>query len=271
MIVKEKIQTKYGEISYFDSKTRGENLVFLHGLSCCKEVFFDQFEKLQKIFRIIIPDLLGHGESDDATDKNQAYTIPGFAESILELFEKLNLSTVYVFGWSLGGSITVELLEKFKGIKKTILHGYPPVSFLKKNFQEAYAPTEYTHLIGMQHWTEDDVRLFLNSGGLKPRTEAQKETFKLISKMAQRSDGNMREILYASIISGTGVSPMECVEKHRDKITLLVGENDHGLQKDYFKKYFSDITIIIPNSGHASFWDKSEIVNDLIIKTFRMN
>lgn len=266
--MKSEINTKYGTISFLDSESPGKCIIFLHGISCCKEVFFDQFEKLKAQYRVIIPDLLGHGESDNALNPSEAYTIPGLATSIIELLTQLKLTDVYIFGWSLGGSISIELLERFSGIEKVILHGYPPVSYLSPNFHEAYRRTEYTHLISQKIWSEQDAINFMNFGGLKPKTDAQKEHSELILNMIKRSDGQMREILYNSILSLIGINPLECVLKHKNKIKIVLGERDSGINPEYFDAHFPKLTAKIPHSGHASFWDQPYVINNFILKYF---
>ena len=57
-------------MSYFDNKNLSkETILFIHGLSVSKEIFYKQFIDLQNDFHIIAIDLLGHGESENSADK----------------------------------------------------------------------------------------------------------------------------------------------------------------------------------------------------------
>jgi len=57
--------------------------------------------------RVVVPDLLGHGESDRPRDMWR-YSMPLFAEQTLALMDHLDLAEVVVGGTSLGANVTLE-------------------------------------------------------------------------------------------------------------------------------------------------------------------
>ena len=64
----------------------GTPIVLLHGLGSTKEAWVSQHELANK-YRLIIPDLRGHGE----TVINENFTIKNFALDIIQLIEHLNI------------------------------------------------------------------------------------------------------------------------------------------------------------------------------------
>jgi pimeloyl-ACP methyl ester carboxylesterase len=58
-------------------------------------------------YRVIVPDLLGHGRSDKPADG--AYHLPYFAASLHALLVELGVRSVTVVGHSLGGAIAMQL------------------------------------------------------------------------------------------------------------------------------------------------------------------
>ncbi len=80
--------------------------------------------------------------------------------------------------------------------------------------------------------------------------------------------GEMREYWYKSVMNLKVISPKECFEKHRKKIKLLIEEEDPGIQINYLKENFDDITLLFKNVGHAVFWDKPEEVKKIIYTFF---
>src|SRR3954447_4761448 len=58
--------------------------------------------------RVIVPDLLGHGESDRPRDMT-VYSMPLFAQQTLALMDELGLDEAVVGGTSLGANITLEV------------------------------------------------------------------------------------------------------------------------------------------------------------------
>ena len=95
----------------------GPLLLLIHGNSSCRGVFQHQLHgQLAENYRFIAFDLPGHGQSSDAPDPARTYTRPGLAEAAVELLEKLRITQVVVFGWSLGGHIGIEMMHLFPGL-----------------------------------------------------------------------------------------------------------------------------------------------------------
>ena len=95
----------------WDSQGKGHPVLLIHGNSASGEVFKKQFQSaLGKKYRLIAPDLPGHGDSDVAVD-TETYSFPGYARVLAELINTLGLKKVTVVGWSLGGHIALELSQ----------------------------------------------------------------------------------------------------------------------------------------------------------------
>ncbi|MDN5342853.1 MULTISPECIES: alpha/beta fold hydrolase [Oceanotoga] len=90
------------EIFYHD-KGKGKNILFLHGDTASTELFLNEIDILSKDYRVIAPDLPGHGKSSRI--KRFPLNFWKFsAEVFLSMIEDLNLSDVNILGIS-GGSI----------------------------------------------------------------------------------------------------------------------------------------------------------------------
>lgn len=99
-------------ISYYHSISEKDLiLLFLHGLGSSKEDYLQIFyyNKL-KVNNIIIPDLVGHGES--SKPPNFSYSIDDQAKILYQLLERLSLkSNIILVAHSLGGPIAISLAE----------------------------------------------------------------------------------------------------------------------------------------------------------------
>ncbi|APJ04295.1 alpha/beta hydrolase [Silvanigrella aquatica] len=261
-------QSRYGKISYCDNKSNKVTILFIHGLSLSKDVFYRQIETLKNDFRIITIDFLGHGKSDDAIDPHIAYSIPGFADSLIELLNFLDIKKLFIYGWSLGGAVALQLLENFSGVQKIILDGYPPVSYKENNFENVYIFNESTHLLFKKNYTVEEAQFYLDFGGIQESCDHSKIHIQKILNSVLRSSGIMREYVMNSIMNFEGVSPKECVEKNKDKIKLLIGENDPGFHKSYIREYFNDVSIFFNDTGHSCFWEHPKHVEDIIYSFF---
>lgn len=93
-------------LSYNDLGT-GTPIVLIHGLGSKKEAWIPQHELANK-YRLIIPDLRGHGD----TILNENLTIKNFALDIIHLLEYLKIPSAFICGLSLGGIVAQELYKQ---------------------------------------------------------------------------------------------------------------------------------------------------------------
>ena len=88
------------EMAYRDMGA-GEPLVLLHGFGSCAEESWAPFaDTLAAHYRLIIPDLRGHGHSTNPSD---AFTMRQSADDVLALLDTLGLPRVRAMGISAGG------------------------------------------------------------------------------------------------------------------------------------------------------------------------
>ena len=126
------IDYKDTQLAYYD---RGEGipLILIHPPGFGYKVFYRQFPLSQQ-FRLIIPDLSGHGYSGFYT---VTPSIDDYVEEIKALIDHLGLQSIYLFGYSSGGSVAQAFAIKYQGlVKGMILSGaYPKVNSLLFNFE----------------------------------------------------------------------------------------------------------------------------------------
>jgi pimeloyl-ACP methyl ester carboxylesterase len=104
-------QTVHGHVRAFLDVGKGPVLLLLHGIgsdSRTWEPVVDRF--VQQGFRVVAPDLLGHGRSD----KPRAdYSIGGFANGMRDLLTVLGIERATIVGHSLGGGIAMQFAYQF--------------------------------------------------------------------------------------------------------------------------------------------------------------
>ena len=85
---------------------RGPALVLLHGLAASHAIWAEVAPALGAGWRVIAPDLAGHGES---AKPDAPYTVAWHADLVRALLDALDVGDAVVAGNSLGGRIAVEL------------------------------------------------------------------------------------------------------------------------------------------------------------------
>ncbi len=86
----------------------GPPLVLLHGWAMSATVFNEAMLELSNEFRVLAPDLPGHGGSTAAGD----YSLDALADDLQCWMAGLELSDIRLLGWSMGGQIALRLAAR---------------------------------------------------------------------------------------------------------------------------------------------------------------
>ena len=98
-----------GEVVYLDNiKKIGrekETLILIHGLGADKDTWLQLVKYLTRNYRIVIPDLSGHGDS--VQDFSLDYSAEAQAQHLLELLKLLKIERAHFIGSSMGGAVAI--------------------------------------------------------------------------------------------------------------------------------------------------------------------
>lgn len=106
------IETKFIEIhgmrqAVVDEGDGDEVLLLIHGMAGSSQTWRAILPQLAKKYRVIAPDLLGHGQSSKPrTD----YSLGAFAVGLRDLLDELGVESATVVGQSLGGGVAMQFL-----------------------------------------------------------------------------------------------------------------------------------------------------------------
>lgn len=92
------------QLNYLDIG-KGPALVLLHGWAMSSGIFAGIVDGLAKNFRLLIPDMRGHGASETGTD----YALSDFTADITTWIDRLGLDRCNLIGWSFGGQVAMRL------------------------------------------------------------------------------------------------------------------------------------------------------------------
>jgi len=96
-------------IAYRD-EGRGTSILLVHGWGVSGTLFSGQFDALKDRYRLLAPDLPGHGASG-VFPANGSFSL--LADNIAELILKTELKNVVLVGWSMGALISWDLLLRY--------------------------------------------------------------------------------------------------------------------------------------------------------------
>ena len=88
----------------------GQTILFVHGFPLSRAIWQPQIKALAKNYRVIAPDLRGHGESSAPAG---VYAMDTFAEDLQALIAERKCGPVILVGHSMGGYLSFAFYRKF--------------------------------------------------------------------------------------------------------------------------------------------------------------
>ncbi len=257
----------HGDISVLDSGGPGKAVLFIHGNSCCKEVFTRQFEsELTKKYRLITFDLPGHGQSAKAINPEKTYHYDGYSALLIELIQELRLENPYIVGWSLGGHVALNALAKGQAFAGILLTGAPPIELNYDGFKKGWLPMPgVMQLWSKERFSLEDAELFLN--GVNCRFDLKKDSF--ILEAVLKADARGRTLLLRSLVNNPFANQKTLVETDTTPLCIVQGTEDR-VNLDYlknevkYKNLFNGKIYEIQGAGHTVFWEEPKVFNTIL-------
>ena len=94
-------------IAYRDVGNGDEALLLIHGMAGSSETWRAVIPQLSRRYRVVAPDLLGHGQS---AKPRGDYSLGAFAVWLRDLLDELGISQATIIGQSLGGGVAMQFV-----------------------------------------------------------------------------------------------------------------------------------------------------------------
>ncbi len=253
-----------GDIAIWDSNRESQLpvLIMLHPNSASRLFFKMQMEDkiLTENFRLIAMDLPGHGDSKPAENPKETYTLSGYASIVAQTIREMGISKCALFGWSLGGHVAIEALDKIDGLCGVALTGTPPVELSTQGFMEACKdfPIEMSKLMGKLHFTHEEAETFAHVIG--------KEDWMI--EYVFKTDGYARQRLLEWFDEGVGRDQRKLVAETKLPIAIIAGDQDPASPKDYLQTVkFGNLWGLhfIENGSHGVVYERPDIYNPILL------
>jgi len=262
-VIERVVRTSHADMAIAETSGGKLPLVLIHGNSSCKEVFRHQLKSpIGETHRLIAVDLPGHGRSSDARDPETTYTMPGYADAVVELLHAMKIKQAAVFGWSLGGHVGLEMLPRFPGLTGLMITGAPPVGNTPEAVMAGFLPNPHAALLGKPELAPEelDILLAASYGG---HVDA------LLTSAARRTDGRARAIMFAGLFSGRLSDQRALAESTTVPIAVVNGADDPVVNADYvgslhYKALWDDHGYILRGLGHAPFLQAPDLFNPIL-------
>jgi len=238
---------------YYEEYGSGKPLVFLHGGMAVGKNAAHLFPVFSKQFRVIAPDMRGHGKTNNR-DGKLSYRL--MADDVAALIDALDLEEPSVCGWSDGGQIALELGMHYPDTMKCMVVGAAWYQF-SQQYQ--------TMLKVMGFESPDTVNIDKLKQTLGPMTEMWRAFH------ATPDDPDRWEKL-ALQISSMWWTPLGYTavdfQKIKTPTLVLLGDRDQIISVEEAVEMYRLIPeaelAIVPNANHSLPMTKAELFTNLV-------
>jgi pimeloyl-ACP methyl ester carboxylesterase len=267
-----KIIDIHGEQFAVIDEGEGEALLLIHGMAGSSQTWRAILPQLAKKYRVIAPDLLGHGQSSKPrTD----YSLGAFAVGLRDLLDELGVASATIVGHSLGGGIAMQFLYQHPDYcRRLVLISSgglgPDVGWILRLLaapgaelvMPVIAPSPVLR-------AGNSVRGWLSSLGLRSPRGA--EIWNAYSSFSDREtrDAFLRTLRSVVDYRGQSVSALNRLNLRADLPTLAIwGEQDAIIPVDHAYSALAarpDCRVeVLPDVGHFAHVEAPNEVVDLI-------
>lgn len=271
----EQCEVKAGDVTisaYVYGPEDAPPVLFLHGLGATKVSWLPNLAELAKHFRLIVPDMPGHGESDKPkTD----YTPRFFARTMRKMLETLGVERAAVVGNSMGGRASLELAARSPDRVSSLILLAPAVPGLRVRYLLGFMKVIPSEIAMIPFPVRDRLmryvltQLFVDPSVLTEtaRAAAADEFIRVYSTVEARMAflDSLRHIVTEA------PKPFWArMTRVRQPALVVWGEEDRLLPVRLAPKLHEALPnselLIMPRIGHVPQFEATERTNDLLLK-----
>ena len=238
----------------------GEPPVMIHGLGGSRSDWELQWPALVPHFRMVTPDLRGHGASQRPAGP---YRIDLFAADVAMLMRRIEARPAHVVGLSLGGAVAQQLALDAPDLVRSLVLVNTAANFVSDGWRRRLMGVQRfasTYFSGMDKVAADVAqRLF-------PREEQAS----LRNEATARLSVNAPQAYRNSLLAVARFNALDRLPSITCPTLVVSGDTDYAVPMSVKKRLAEGIPncqmVVIPHSGHATPVDQPETFNKLVLE-----
>lgn len=244
---------------HYEEYGHGEPLLLVHGLGSSTLDWEEQIPALAARYRLIVPDVRGHGRSDKPRER---YSIAGFSADLIALIEHLNLGPVHYVGLSMGGMIGFQLAVDQPRLLKSlcIVNSAPEVKLRSSDdYWQWFKRWSLMRLLSLRTIGK----------ALGSKLFPQPDQAPLREKMAERWAKNDKRAYLASFDAIVGWGVQERLSRVSCPTLIVSADRDYtpvSLKETYVKLLPDARLVVIADSRHATPLDQPQRFNQTLLE-----
>lgn len=238
----------------------GEVILLIHGLGSTKADWDFQLDTLSKSYRVIAPDLRGHGNSSKP-ESIEEYGVLKCVEDNVLLLRELGISSCSVVGFSMGGAIAFEMVVNYPELisKLVVVNTAPDFNDLGEMGEEMVRErTRILRTVGVEPLAKQIA------GGMFPE-EGQEE---LRNSFFERARRNPVNAYYNSFVTLMEWGIGDKIKEINAPVLVIASNLDYtpvSLKEAYAAKMKNARVEVVKNSRHGVTMDQPQEFNRIIL------
>jgi pimeloyl-ACP methyl ester carboxylesterase len=247
----------------YDDDGPGPVVVLLHGFPLSRKIWTAQEASVGSVYRVIAPDLRGHGESAAPAG---VYTMDEMAADVLELLDALQISEpVVVGGLSMGGYVALSMWarapERIRALMLLDTRAAADTPEAARNREELAKTVETTN--STNHVVDAMLPKLFSDETRRRRAHLIPPVRESMERLSPRA--------VAGALRGMAQRPDRTAELASISVPtlVLVGDHDVIAPPDEARKMAAAIPnvelAIIPEAGHLAPLENPDVANEVIL------
>jgi 3-oxoadipate enol-lactonase len=169
----------------YDEAGSGPGVVLLHGYPFNRSMWEEQTAALGTNYRVITPDLRGHGETSAGPEP--AATMEEMARDVIALLDELGIERVTLGGLSMGGYVALALYRRFPlRVRALVLADTRPQADTEEARRNREEQAQKILAEGMQSIADDFLKKVLAPATISDKPETVERVREMIIKTDPR-------------------------------------------------------------------------------------
>ena len=248
----------------YEIQGQGENLILIHGAFDNLNMWYNQVPVFSKDYRVITYDIRGFGGTESS---GMEYSVALFEEDLHQFTKAVGIETTCCLGFSLGGSIAVQLAIDYPELVKALVlsnssAGLPLAAPSPKALERGQ------EILGLLDKGDIGAAAeLMASAAFSPNFKSKNPVeFERFVKSKLQNDPHKLAQVMRSLRGGASVPD---ISKLKCPTLIIIGEYDPGMGPDRGKQLqqaIPDSKLVILPAGHSSPFEAPDEFNRAVLE-----